>query len=81
MNAARLLAWLVLPLVALVLVSMVAVWAVHAFLGIVWYLLIGAALVAGGMYVVGKVRRALAPGTRAQRRLEAAAETYRMRNR
>jgi hypothetical protein len=37
-------------------------------------------VVGGGIYVYGRAKRAMAPGTRTQRRIEAAAKTYRMRN-
>jgi hypothetical protein len=81
MNAAKLLAWLVLPIVGLVIVGALAVWLFHALLSVVFYLVIGALVVGGGIYVYGRARRALGPGTRTQRRIEAAAQTYRMRNR
>jgi hypothetical protein len=45
------------------------------------YLLVGAVVIGGGAYVYGRVRRSIAPGTRNQRRIEAAVRTYRMRNR
>jgi hypothetical protein len=81
MNAARLLAWLVLPIVGLFVVGALAVWLFKALLGIVVYLVIGAAVVAGGAYLYRRAKRAVGPGTRARRRIEAANETYRMRNR
>jgi hypothetical protein len=81
MNTARLIAWLVLPLVGLVLVGMLAVWLFSHLLGLVVYLAIGAAVVGGGVYLYHRARRAVGPGTRARRRIEAASETYRMRNR
>ena len=80
MNTARLIAWLVLPLVALVALGAVAVWVIHSLLGVFFYLLIGAAVAGGAVYLYGKAKRAVAPGTRNRRRIEAAAETYRMRN-
>ena len=45
------------------------------------YLLVGAVVIGGGVYVYGRVRRSIAPGSRNQRRIEAAVKTYRMRNR
>jgi len=42
---------------------------------------VGLLVVGGGFYLYGKAKRSLAPGTRAQRRIEAATKTYRMRNR
>jgi hypothetical protein len=52
-----------------------------ALFGVFSYLLVGALVVGGGIYVYGRVKRSLAPGTRNAYRLEAAAKTYRMRNR
>ncbi len=79
MNTARLLAWLVLPIVGLVLVGSLAIWLLHAVLHLVVYLLVGALVVGGAAYVYGRAKRAIGPGTRNRRRIEAAAETYRMR--
>jgi hypothetical protein len=81
MNAAKLIAWLVLPIVGLVLLGMVAVWAVGwLFDGGLFYLLAGALVAGGGAYLYHRTKRALAPGTRARLRLDAASETYRQRN-
>jgi hypothetical protein len=81
MNAAKLIAWLVLPIVGLVLLGMVTVWAVGAlFNGGFFYLLVGAIVAGGGAYLYHRTKRALAPGTRARMRLDAAAQTYRDRN-
>jgi len=44
------------------------------------YLIIGAVVIAGGALIYAKAKKAVAPGTRTQRRIEAARETYRMRN-
>ncbi|HKT03870.1 MAG TPA: hypothetical protein VJT31_30435 [Rugosimonospora sp.] len=79
MNTARLLAWLVLPIVGLVLVGAIALWALNAILQLVIYLVVGALVVGGGVYLYGRARRSLGPGTRNRRRIEAAAQTYRMR--
>jgi hypothetical protein len=79
MNTARLVAWLLLPIVGLVLVGMLAMWVFHALLSIVIYLVIGALVVGGTVYLVGRARRAIEPGSRNRRRIEAAARTYRMR--
>jgi len=48
--------------------------------GVLGYLIVGALVVGGGVYLYGRAKRSLAPGTRNQRRIEAAAKTYRMRN-
>jgi hypothetical protein len=81
MNTAKLIAWLVLPLVALVVLGVVAIKLVSALLGVAIYLLIGAAVAGGAYYLYARTKRSVGPGTRNRRRIEAAAETYRMRNR
>jgi hypothetical protein len=61
-----------------ILVALAAVgWLASSFLGPLLYFLV----VGGGAYIYSRVKRSLAPGTRTQRRIEAAARTYRMRNR
>jgi hypothetical protein len=80
MNAARLVAWLILPVVGLMVAGMVAIWLVHALLGLVVYLIVGAAVVGGGIYLYHRAKRAIGPNTRTGRRIEAARETYRTRN-
>ena len=81
MNAGKIVALLVLPLIGLVLLGMVAVWTFQALIGgALLYLVVGAAVAGGGYYIYRRTKRAIGPGTRARRRLDAAAETYRMRN-
>jgi len=80
MNA-KLLMWLLLPIVGLVVVGMLAFWVLSQLLGVLAYLLVGAAVVGGGVYLYGRARRALAPGTRTRLRLDAARETYERRDR
>jgi hypothetical protein len=80
MNAARLVAWLILPVVGLVVAGMVAIWLVHALLGLVVYAIVGAVVVGGGVYLYHRTKRAIGPGTRTRRRIEAARETYRTRD-
>jgi len=80
MNA-KLLMWLLLPIVGLVVVGMLAFWVLSHLLGVLAYLLVGAAVVGGGVYLYGRARRALAPGTRTRLRLDAARETYEQRDR
>jgi hypothetical protein len=77
----RFVAGLVAVLVGLFVVGALAVWLFKALLGAAVYLLVGAAVVGGGMYLYGRARRALAPGTRTRNRLEAAASTYQQRDR
>jgi hypothetical protein len=71
----------VLPLVGLVLVGALAIALIKALFGLLIYVLVGALVIGGGVYLYGRAKRALGPGTRARRRLDAASETYRMRNR
>jgi hypothetical protein len=60
---------------------MVAIWVLHALMGMLVYLIVGALAVGGGVYLYRRTKRAVGPGSRNRRRIEAAAETYRMRNR
>jgi hypothetical protein len=48
---------------------------------VLFYLIVGAIVIAGGALLYSKAKKAVAPGTRTQNRIEAARETYRMRNR
>jgi hypothetical protein len=73
--------WLVVGVAGVVIVGWAAVWALQALVGVFAYLLVGALVVGGGVYLYGRAKRSLAPGTRNQRRIEAAVKTYRMRNR
>jgi hypothetical protein len=69
-------------LVALIAGVVVVGWVVSSLLGpALFYLIVGALVVGGGLYLYGKAKKSLAPGTRTQRRIEAAQKTYRMRNR
>ena len=69
-------------LVALIAGVIVVGWVVSSLLGpALFYLIVGALVVAGGAYLYARAKKSLAPGTRNQRRIEAARETYRMRNR
>jgi hypothetical protein len=80
MNA-KLLAWLILPVVGLLVAGWLAIWVIKALLGIVVYLIVGAAVVGGGIYLYRRARRAIGPETRARRRIEAARATYQQRTR
>jgi hypothetical protein len=72
------LAFLVALLGGVILVG----WVVSSLLGpALFYLIVGALVVGGGLYLYGRAKKSLAPGTRTQRRIEAATKTYRMRNR
>lgn len=69
-------------LVALIAGVIVVGWVVSSLLGpALFYLIVGALAVGGGYYLYAKAKKSIAPGTRTQRRIEAAAKTYRMRNR
>jgi hypothetical protein len=80
MNTAKLIAWLVLPIVGLVALGALAIWLFQALMGVVLYLLVGVAVAAGGAYLYQRAKRAVGPGTRTRMRLDAASETYRQRN-
>jgi hypothetical protein len=80
MNA-KLLMWLLLPIAGLVVVGMAAFWVLSHLLGALAYVLVGAVVVGGGVYLYGRARRALAPGTRTRLRLDAARETYEQQHR
>ncbi|WP_229069418.1 hypothetical protein [Actinoplanes sp. DH11] len=69
-------------LAALIAGVIVVGWVASSLLGgFLYYLIVGALVVGGGAWLYGRMKRSLAPGTRTQRRIEAAAKTYRMRNR
>ena len=69
-------------LVAMIAGVIVVGWVVSSLLGpALFYLIVGAIAVGGGYYLYAKTKKTIAPGTRTQRRIEAAAKTYRMRNR
>ncbi|MGK5678743.1 hypothetical protein [Actinoplanes sp. URMC 104] len=69
-------------LVALIAGVVVVGWVVSSLLGpALFYLIVGALVVGGGAYLYAKAKKSIAPGTRTQRRIEAATKTYRMRNR
>jgi hypothetical protein len=81
MNTVKLMAWLVLPIVGLVALGALAIWLFQALMGVLLYLVVGIAVAAGGAYLYQRTKRAVGPGTRSRMRLDAAAETYRQRNR
>jgi hypothetical protein len=81
MNTAKLIAWLVLPIVGLVALGALAIWLFQALMGVLLYLVVGIAVAAGGAYLYQRTKRAIGPGTRTRMRLDAASETYRQRNR
>ncbi len=52
----------ILTLVALVIVGMIAIWALGHLLSLIGYLIVGAIVVGAGYFVYGRVRRGLASG-------------------
>jgi hypothetical protein len=80
MNTAKLIAWLVLPIVGLVALGALAIWLFQALMGVLLYLIVGIAVAGGGAYLYQRAKRAVGPGTRTRMRLDAATETYRQRN-
>ncbi|WP_250027278.1 hypothetical protein [Paractinoplanes maris] len=69
-------------LVALIAGVIAVGWVVSSLIGpVLFYLIVGALAVGGGYYLYTKAKKSIAPGTRTQRRIEAATKTYRMRNR
>jgi hypothetical protein len=79
MNTGRMLARVALAIVGLVLAGWVAIWLLKTLLGLAFYLVVGALVIGGGAYLYHRMRRAVGSGTRTQRRIGAAARTYRIR--
>jgi len=75
------IAYLVAMVAGVIVVGWVAINVLQWLIGGFAYLVVGALVVGGGVYLYGRAKKGLAPGTRNQRRIEAAARTYRMRNR
>ena len=75
------IAYLVATIAGVIVVGWVAIQLLQVLVGALAYLIVGAIVVGGGVYLYGRAKKSLAPGTRTQRRIEAAAKTYRMRNR
>ncbi len=75
------IAYLVAAIAGVIVVGWVGITVLNALVGALSYLIVGALLVGGGVYLYGRAKKSLAPGTRTQRRIEAAAKTYRMRDR
>jgi hypothetical protein len=75
------IAYLLATIAGVIVVGWVAVALLHALLGAFVYILVGAVVVGGGVWLYGRAKRSLGPGTRNRNRLEAAERTYRMRNR
>jgi O-antigen/teichoic acid export membrane protein len=67
-------------IVGLFVAGAIAVWLFNALLGAAFYLIVGAAVVGGAVWLYGRAKRGLGSG-RNQRRLEATLATWRQRNR
>ncbi|MFI6072887.1 hypothetical protein ACIA5C_14995 [Actinoplanes sp. NPDC051343] len=72
------LAMLLAGVVGVVLVGWLAI---KILAPLLFFLIVGAIVIGGGALLYAKAKRAVAPGTRNHNRIEAARETYRMRNR
>jgi hypothetical protein len=75
------IAYLVATIAGVIVVGWIAIPLLQVLVGAQAYLIVGAVVVGGGVYLYGRAKKSLAPGTRNQMRIEAAAKTYRMRNR
>ncbi|WP_238015503.1 hypothetical protein KZZ52_11460 [Dactylosporangium sp. AC04546] len=67
-------------IVGLFVAGAIAIWLFGALFKIAIYVLVGAVVVGGAMYLYGKAKRSLGT-TRNQRRIEAAMSTWKQRNR
>ncbi|GAA0458195.1 hypothetical protein Ade02nite_07470 [Paractinoplanes deccanensis] len=68
-------------LVALIAGVVVVGWVAANLIGpVLFYLIVGALVVGGGYYLYAKAKKSISQDGRTQRRIEAAAKTYRMRN-
>jgi hypothetical protein len=56
----------VLTVAGVVVVGLVAWWVIQALLGIVFYVIVGALIVGGAIYVTGRAKRAIRGGGRNQ---------------
>ncbi|UWP84801.1 hypothetical protein [Dactylosporangium fulvum] len=66
--------------VGLFVAGAIAFWLFKALLGVLFYLVVGALVVGGAVWLYGRAKRSLGTG-RNQRRIEAAAATWRQRHR
>jgi O-antigen/teichoic acid export membrane protein len=76
----RFLVGAIAVVVGLFVVGAIASWLFHALLGSIFYIIVGALVVGGGLWLYSRAKRSLG-STRNQRRIEAAAATWRQRNR
>ncbi|MEV8512775.1 hypothetical protein [Dactylosporangium sp. NPDC051484] len=76
----RFLVGAVAVVVGLVIVGAIASWVLHLLIGSIGYLIVGALVVGGAIWLYGRAKRGLG-STRNQRRIEATMATWRQRNR
>ncbi|MER7002000.1 hypothetical protein ABT297_02995 [Dactylosporangium sp. NPDC000555] len=76
----RFLVGAVAVVVGLIIVGSIASWVLHLLLGSIGYLIVGALVVGGAIWLYGRAKRGLG-STRNQRRIEATMATWRQRNR
>ncbi|WP_433058794.1 hypothetical protein [Dactylosporangium sp. CS-033363] len=74
----RFLVGAIAVVVGLFVVGAIAVWVFHALFSVLGYLIVGALVVGGGIWLYGKAKRGLG-STRNQRRLEATVATWKQR--
>ncbi len=75
------IAYLVAAIAGVVVVGWVAITVLQALVGALSYLIVGALVVGGGVYLYGRAKKNLAPGTGRLGRMVGGGMTYRMRNR
>jgi hypothetical protein len=71
MNAVKLAVWVILPIVGLVLVGMLAIWAIHVVLSLLPYIIVGGLVVGVGAYLYRRAKRAVGSGSSGRRRIGA----------
>ncbi|GAA3295719.1 hypothetical protein Dvina_12265 [Dactylosporangium vinaceum] len=76
----RFLVGAIAVVVGLFVVGAIASWVFHALFSVLGYLILGALVVGGGMWLYGRAKRGLG-STRNQNRIEAGLSTWRQRNR
>ena len=76
----RFLVGAVAVVVGLFVVGAIATWVFHVLMSSLFYLIVGALVVGGAIWLYGRAKRSLG-STRNQRRLEAGLATWKQRNR
>jgi hypothetical protein len=75
----RFLIGVVAAVFALVVIGAVAIKLLGFVLSLAWYIIIGALVVGGAVWLYSKARRSVGPGTRWRNRIDAANQTYKQR--